>query len=68
MAGRAKWMLVTLAALPLAMTAARAQNSEYDSLPRPGGGGAPRPPPPPPRGGGGGGGAPPPPRQHSQHS
>jgi hypothetical protein len=35
MAGRAKWMLVTLAALPLALTAARAQNSEYDSLPRP---------------------------------
>jgi hypothetical protein len=35
MAGRAKWMLVTLAALPLGLTAARAQNSEYDSLPRP---------------------------------
>jgi hypothetical protein len=35
MARRATWTLVTLAALPLALTAARAQNSEYDVLPRP---------------------------------
>ena len=35
MARRATWMLVTLVALPLALTAARAQNSEYDVLPRP---------------------------------
>jgi Ssp1 endopeptidase immunity protein Rap1a len=35
MAGRAIWMLVALAALPLAMAAAIAQNSEYDALPEP---------------------------------
>jgi hypothetical protein len=35
MAGRAIWTLMTLAALPLAMAAAIAQNSEYDALPEP---------------------------------
>jgi hypothetical protein len=35
MASRAIWTLVTLAALPLAMAAAYAQNSEYDALPEP---------------------------------
>jgi hypothetical protein len=41
MAGRATWIVVTLAAVSLAMTAARAQNSEYDVLPEPA---APAPP------------------------
>jgi len=44
MAGRATWVLVTLAALPLALTAAYAQISEYDALPKPA---AAAPPPPP---------------------
>jgi hypothetical protein len=35
MAGRATWMLATLAVLPLALTAAYAQTSEYDALPEP---------------------------------
>ncbi len=35
MAGRAIWTLMTLAALPLAMSAAYAQTSEYDVLPEP---------------------------------
>jgi hypothetical protein len=35
MAGRAPWIVVTLATLSLAMTAARAQNSEFDALPEP---------------------------------
>ena len=35
MAGRATWVLVTLAALPLALTAAYAQTSEYDALAKP---------------------------------
>jgi hypothetical protein len=35
MAVRATWMLAALAALPLALGAARAQNSEYDALPEP---------------------------------
>ena len=35
MAGRATWIVVTLAAVSLAMTAARSQNSEYDVLPEP---------------------------------
>jgi hypothetical protein len=41
MAGRATWIVVTLAAVSLALTAARAQNSEYDVLPEPA---APAPP------------------------
>jgi hypothetical protein len=44
MAGRAIWTLMTLAALPLAMSAAYAQTSEYDVLPEP----VVAAPPPPP--------------------
>jgi hypothetical protein len=35
MAGRATWIVAMLAALPLAITAALAQNPEYDALPEP---------------------------------
>lgn len=44
MAGRATWVLMTLAAVPLALTAAYAQTSEYDALPKP----VVAAPPPPP--------------------